>query len=206
MNIEKSTKQKIIEESLKLFSEKGYEGVSMREIASAVGIKGASIYNHFKGKEDIFQGIFEEMTKRYDDMASQLSIPTEGTTSAAQRFIGLGEQEMTQLAKALFTFFAQDEFVMRFRRMLVAEQNRSPLAAQTLKSYYFDAPIQYQAGLFAKMQECGVFAGYEAKTMALHFYSPIYYLLNRYDLEQDYDSCIKELEQHVHWFITLYSK
>ena len=49
MNIEKNTKQKIIEESLKLFSEKGYEGVSMREIASAVGIKGASIYNHFKG-------------------------------------------------------------------------------------------------------------------------------------------------------------
>ena len=54
-----STKQKILYESLKLFSNKGYDGVSMREIASAVGIKGASIYNHFKGKEDIFQGIFE---------------------------------------------------------------------------------------------------------------------------------------------------
>lgn len=206
MNIEKSTKQKIIEESLKLFSEKGYEGVSMREIASAVGIKGASIYNHFKGKEDIFQGIFEEMNQRYDNMAAMLSIPTEETTEAAQRFIGLGEQEMTQLAKALFTFFAQDEFVTRFRRMLVAEQNRSPLAARTLKSYYFDAPIQYQAALFEKMQQCGAFVRYEAKTMALHFYSPVYFLLGRYDLEQDYDGCIKELEQHVHWFITLHSK
>lgn len=206
MNEEKNTKQKILEESLKLFSEKGYEGVSMREIAAAVGIKGASIYNHFSGKEDIFQGIFEEMTKRYDNMATMLSIPMEETTEAAQRFIGLGEQEMTQLAKALFAFFAQDEFVTRFRRMLIAEQNRSPLAAQTLKSYYFDEPIQYQAGLFEKMQQCGAFAGYEAKTMALHFYSPVYYLLSRYDLEQDYDSCIKELEQHVYWFMNLYSK
>lgn len=206
MNIEKSTKQKILEESLKLFSEKGYEGVSMREIASAVGIKGASIYNHFKGKEDIFYGIFEEMTKRYDNMAAMLSIPTEETTEAAQRFIGLGEQEMMRLAKALFAFFAQDEFVVRFRRMLVAEQNRSPLAAQTLKSYYFDAPIQYQAGMFEQMQQCGAFVGYEVKTMALHFYSPVYYLLGRYDLEQDYDSCIKELEQHVHWFINLYNR
>lgn len=206
MNIEKSTKQKILEESLKLFSEKGYEGVSMREIAAAVGIRGASIYNHFKGKEAIFQGIFEEMTKRYDGVAAMLSIPTEETTEAAQRFIGLGEQEMLQLAKALFTFFAQDEFVVRFRRMLVAEQNRSPLAAKTLKSYYFDAPIQYQAGLFEKMQQCGAFEGYDAKTMALHFYSPVYYLLSRYDLEQDYDRCIKELEQHVHWFINLYNK
>lgn len=206
MNVEKNTKQRILEESLKLFSEKGYEGVSMREIAAAVGIKGASIYNHFKGKEDVFQGIFEEMTRRYDDMAAMLAIPTEKTTEAAIRFVGLGEQEMTQLAKELFSFFAKDGFVVRFRRMLVAEQNRSPLASQTLKSYYFDAPIQYQVRLFAQMQESGAFAGYEAQTMALHFYSPIYYLLGRYDLGQDFDSCIKELEQHIHWFIELYSK
>lgn len=206
MQTEKTTKQKILEESLKLFSKKGYEGVSMREIAAAVGIKGASIYNHFKGKEDIFYGIFEEMTKRYDEMALLLSIPTEETSDAAQKFIGLGEQELLYMAKALFSFFAKDEFVVRFRRMLVAEQNRSSLASQTLKSYYFDAPIQYQAGIFERMQQYGVFEGYDAKMMALYFYSPVYYLLSRYDLAQEYDSCMKELEHHVHWFIKLYSK
>ncbi len=206
MSEKKSTKQKILEKSLELFAKKGYDGVSMREIAAAVGIKGASIYNHFKGKEDIFQGIFQEMIKRYDDMAGLLSIPTEGTTDAAQRFIGLGEQEMLHLAKALFAFFGKDEFVVQFRRILVAEYNRSSLAAQTLKSYYFDAPIQYQTRLFEKMQQCGAFKGYDAKTMALHFYSPVYFILSRYDLEQDYDTSIKELEQHVHWFMDLYSK
>ncbi len=206
MSEEKSTKQKILEESLKLFAKKGYEGVSMREIAATVGIKGASIYNHFKGKEDIFQGIFQEMIRRYDGMAGMLSIPTEGTTDAAQRFIGLGEQEMLHLAKALFAFFVKDEFVVRFRRMLVAEQNRSSLSAETLKSYYFDAPIQYQTRLFEEMQHYGAFQKYDSKTMALHFYSPVYFLLSRYDLEQDYDTCMKELEQHVHWFMNLYGK
>ena len=53
-----TTKKRIIIESLRLFASKGYDGVSMREIAAAVGIKGASIYNHFKGKEDIFLAIF----------------------------------------------------------------------------------------------------------------------------------------------------
>lgn len=178
----------------------------MREIAAAVGIKGASIYNHFKGKEDIFQGIFKEMTKRYEGIATVLSIPTEESTDAAQRFIGLGEREMLYLAKEMFSFFAKDEFVAQFRRLLMAEQNRSQLAAKTLKSYYFDAPVQYQTGLFEKMQQCGAFKGYEARTMALHFYSPVYYLLGRYDLEQDYDACISDLERHVHGFITLYSK
>lgn len=206
MNEEKTTKQKILEEALKLFSEKGYEGVSMREIAAVVGIKGASIYNHFKGKEDIFHGIFQEMLSRYDGMVGLLSIPIEETEEAAQRFTGLSEQEMLYLTKEMFTFFGKDEFVVRFRRMLVAEQNRSTLAAQTLKSYYFDAPIQYQTRLFEKMQRYGSFKGYDASVMALHFYGPIYFLINKYDLDQDYDACIKELEQHVNWFMKLYGK
>lgn len=206
MNTDKSTKQRILEETLKLFAQKGYEGVSMREIAAAVGIKGASIYNHFRGKEEIFQGIFEEITKRYENVAMILEIPIEETTHAAESFLDLGEQELTHMAKEMFDFFARDEFVVRFRRMLVGEQNRSQLAAETLKGYYFDAPIQYQAKLFEKMQQCEAFQGYDPKTMALHFYGPIYYLLSRYDLEQDYEGCIKELEQHVHWFTSLYNK
>ena len=206
MNEEKTTKQKILEEALKLFSEKGYEGVSMREIAAVVGIKGASIYNHFKGKEDIFHGIFQEMLSRYDGMVGLLAIPIEETDEAAQRFSGLGEQEMLYLTKEMFDFFGKDEFVVRFRRMLVTEQNRSVLAAQTLKSYYFDAPIRYQTDLFKKMQRCGNFQGYDASVMALHFYGPIYFLIYQYDLEQDYDACIKELEQHVSWFMKLYGK
>lgn len=206
MDSEKSTKQKILEESLKLFARKGYEGVSMREIAAAVGIKGASLYNHFKGKEDIFNGIFQEMVKRYDDMAQVLCVSTEDTREAAEEFIKMGEQQMLYLAKEMFAFFTKDEFVARFRRLLVSEQNRNQLAAQTLKSYYFDAPTQYQAGLFRMMQQGGAFAGHDAKVMALHFYSPMYYLVCKYDLEQDYESCILEVEEHVKWFISLYEE
>lgn len=53
-----STRERILTESLELFAEKGYHGTSMREIAKAVGIKGSSIYNHFKGKEDVFSELF----------------------------------------------------------------------------------------------------------------------------------------------------
>ncbi|WFD11948.1 TetR/AcrR family transcriptional regulator [Tepidibacter hydrothermalis] len=52
------TKIKILEISLDLFSKQGFKGTSIRQIANAVGIKGASIYNHFGGKEEILQAIF----------------------------------------------------------------------------------------------------------------------------------------------------
>ena len=62
-----TTKEKIIFESLRLFSQKGYDGVSMREIAAAVGIKGASIYNHFKGKEEILDVLISNLENYYNE-------------------------------------------------------------------------------------------------------------------------------------------
>lgn len=58
-----STKQMIFESALALFSEKGFDGVSVRDIAKAVGIKESSIYNHFEGKKAIFDSICGEFRK-----------------------------------------------------------------------------------------------------------------------------------------------
>jgi hypothetical protein len=54
-----TTKQKIFDVSVDLFSKKGFSGVSVREIARNVGIKESSLYNHFKSKDDILVKIFD---------------------------------------------------------------------------------------------------------------------------------------------------
>lgn len=195
------TRDKIIFESLKLFSSKGYDGVSMREIAAAVGIKGASIYNHFKGKEDIFNAIFEEMTKRYENAAAIMKIPTE---QEATVYLNTDENQLIQMAEGLFAFFTEDEFAVLFRRLLISEQHKSPIAAKCLKKYYLEAPIQFQGRIFEGMQKCGAFQNYDANVMALHFYSPIYYILNKFDLGSPSKDCMQELKKHIHWFCALY--
>ena len=60
------TKDKIFDTDLDLFSKKGYDSVSVRTIASEVGIKESSIYNHYSSKKDILMSIlnyFEEYFK-----------------------------------------------------------------------------------------------------------------------------------------------
>lgn len=60
------TKDKIFDTALDLFSKKGYDSVSVRTIASEVGIKESSIYNHYSSKKDILISIlnyFEEYFK-----------------------------------------------------------------------------------------------------------------------------------------------
>jgi AcrR family transcriptional regulator len=54
-----STKEKIMNAAIRLFSEKGYDLVSMRDIAQEVGIKASSIYNHFPSKRDILKSMYE---------------------------------------------------------------------------------------------------------------------------------------------------
>lgn len=60
------TKDKIFDTALDLFSKRGYDSVSVRTIASEVGIKESSIYNHYSSKKDILMSIlnyFEEYFK-----------------------------------------------------------------------------------------------------------------------------------------------
>ncbi|MGG4495013.1 TetR/AcrR family transcriptional regulator [Brevibacillus reuszeri] len=55
----------IIEAALKLFTQHGYEGASLADIAKEVGIHKSSIYNHFKKKEDLFLAVFDYATSDY---------------------------------------------------------------------------------------------------------------------------------------------
>jgi TetR/AcrR family transcriptional repressor of nem operon len=56
-------KERIIEESLKLFSVKGYTSTSMTDIIEAVGTSKGGFYNHFKSKEQLFREILSTARK-----------------------------------------------------------------------------------------------------------------------------------------------
>lgn len=61
------TKDKILLAALDLFSERGYDETSIDLIGETVGIKGTSIYAHYKGKEDILNFLIVMMERRYDE-------------------------------------------------------------------------------------------------------------------------------------------
>ncbi|WP_141734016.1 TetR/AcrR family transcriptional regulator [Oligoflexus tunisiensis] len=58
-----SPRGRIIQESSKLFAERGFEKTTVRDIAAAVGIQSGSLFHHFKVKEDILKAIMEEAVR-----------------------------------------------------------------------------------------------------------------------------------------------
>lgn len=53
-------RERILAEATRLFVAYGYNGISMREIAEAVGVSKAGVYYHFKDKQDLFLAILTE--------------------------------------------------------------------------------------------------------------------------------------------------
>ena len=68
MKEEKKTKERIFEAAIDLFAQKGFNATSMREIAETVGIKKASMYSHYKSKDEILEKILEYPIGRIGDM------------------------------------------------------------------------------------------------------------------------------------------
>lgn len=50
-------RDRILNEATQFFTERGYQGISMREIAEAVGVSKAALYYHFQDKEALFLGV-----------------------------------------------------------------------------------------------------------------------------------------------------
>ena len=71
---QEDTRQKILDKALELFAAKGYDSVSVGEIAQAVGIKAPSLYNHFPGKQAIFDAIIEATAAQYEADTDRIDI------------------------------------------------------------------------------------------------------------------------------------
>jgi len=73
-----STKERIMDTAIVLFSEIGYDLVSMRDIAGKVGIKASSIYNHFPSKRDILLTIYDFYAREFRSVVPNLEILLQG--------------------------------------------------------------------------------------------------------------------------------
>ena len=69
-----STKESILEEALRQFSQKGFDGTSMSDIAKPLGITKAALYKHFESKQQIFDEIIVESEEKYKDVLDKLSV------------------------------------------------------------------------------------------------------------------------------------
>lgn len=79
------TKQKILQAAQSLFAEKGYAASSMESLAGAVNINKATIYHHFKSKQDILIALVDELISDTISLHRQVKAETATKEKTARR-------------------------------------------------------------------------------------------------------------------------
>ena len=116
------TKQRILDEALTLFSEKGYANVFVGDIAEAVGIKAPSLYKHYKSKKAIFDAIIDLMNQRFAEQAKAMQISGTDAAMDASIYKSLSEDQLLKLGREFFLYYLHDDYNRKFRKMLTLEQ------------------------------------------------------------------------------------
>ena len=203
----RTTKERIIYESLRLFSEKGYDGVSMREIAAAVEIKAASLYAHFDGKEAIYQAIVDTMKQRYNEKAMLLQSDGNNPDADVAVYENISTEQLYAIGEQLFLFFVHDTYTKMYRKMLTIEQFHNPELAAEFSRKYYDEAIAYQKNLFTMLAEKGNFIEADYEIMAVHFYGPIYTMITICDRQPQREMEVLDLlKRHIRQFVKIYSQ
>lgn len=199
------TKNKIIDAALALFAARGYDAVSVGEIAAAVGIRAPSLYNHFESKKAIFDAIVQDAERRYDALAG-LSVHTGNLKQDSPEIVGITEECLIEKTRQVFLRSLHDARISAFRRMLTIEQFRSPELAQMYTDRYLERPVRYYRELFSRLIGVGVLPNADADVMALMYVVPVLSMLGVCDRQPEKEAeCLEKLATHVKWFYRTYT-
>ena len=193
---EKNTKERILEEALKLFSQSGYKGTSMNDIAAKLGVTKAALYKHYTGKQEILDSIVERMNQLDAERTKKYEMPEGETEAVIAGYKNTALDKIKQFTKIQFLHWTEEEFPCCFRKMLTLEQYREPQMAKLYHTYLAGGPVSYIETIFAGLTDDSK----DARQLALEFYGPIFLLYSMYDEAEDKQSIVQLVEQHVERF------
>lgn len=201
---QEDTKQRILDKALELFSSQGYDSVSVGEIAKAVGIKAPSLYNHFAGKQAIFDAIVESTAAQYESDTGKINIHVQDSAQDIPVFTEITEAALFDKVRQIFEYSLHNEPISCFRRMMTIEQFRSPELAELYSRRYVDRVTAYHAGIFRALIAAGEICAEDPDVLAMMYVAPVLTLIGLCDRQPEREAeCLERLRMHVSLFFRM---
>lgn len=203
----RNTKEIILFKALKLFADNGYDGVTVRDIASEVGIMQSSLYKHYKSKQEIFDTLVQTMQTQFKKASATFHLPEGTLDEMANEYANGGNSVLKNISSSIFHYYLKDPYASQFRKMLSIERYKDKEIERIYREIFIDTAISYQTTLFREMIEQGFMRKADPEIMALQFFAPIFVFLNKYDcVPEKENEAIELLEKHIDQFDMIYRK
>ena len=191
------TQERILNTALALFSQRGYLGTSMSDIANELGMTKGALYKHYTSKQEILDRVTARMRELDRERAQAYQMPDTEPDGFAEAYRNTPAEKIRTYSVAQFRHWTEDGFSARFRKLLTLEQYRDPAFATLYQNYLASGPVAYMAEIFCTMTD----SNESAMQLALEFYGPIYLLYSIYDGTEDKEAVIQQLQTHIDCFI-----
>ena len=193
-----STKQRILDEALTLFAEKGYDGTGVDLIAERVGIKGPSLYKHYKGKEEILNALIDVAEERYEEMfGSEKNIGK----------IPKDREEFIKVTMERISFTMRDPMIRKIRMLLVQEQFRSERISEVTTRHQLDGIQRMFAKIIKGMMDEGIVIDDDPELLAVELTAPAVLQIAKSDRQpQCEEECLECIERHLWHFCDTYMR
>ena len=172
-----TTKERIMDVALHMFSERGYEAVSIRDICGEVGIKESTLYYHFKNKMDILDSLIakfkehiEGLLIHIDEMPQMPSGKTKKQNSGSKDII-----DSYMMDSYLFDPFCN----LMIRLMMIEQFHNEEMRALYEKTMFTD-PYDIYLRVFRMLASQGAFSESQVDAIVRRYHAYMTMLTYRY--------------------------
>lgn len=152
------TAQRIKDVASELFAHRGFDGVSVREIAVTAGIKESSLYNHFSSKANILEALYDDFI-----IMTPNSRPSEEEIDQM-----LGIMQPSEIFKNIVFHVGShvNDTLANTAMIINYEKFKTPRAAEMYYKYVVNEPAAYYECLITKMMLRDMIKQVDARVIA----------------------------------------
>ena len=192
----KDTKERILDEALRQFSQKGYDGTNIRELTASLGLVKSSMYKHYKSKEEIWNSLLDRMIAYYNDrFGSAENLPPVPDTL----------DELVAMTMRMVDITVHDERIVMTRKLLSIEQYRDDRARQLATKHFLTGLTEMFTYIFDGMMNKGLLRKDDPKMLAFAYTAPVSSLIHLCDREPEKTAdAISQIKAFSRHFIKTY--
>lgn len=185
-----NTKQKIFNTAVELFSQRGFKGVSIRDITRQVGIKESSLYNHYKNKDEILDVIFTYYQKEIEKM-----IPTESEMVELVDKHTPYEVLKEMLSKS--KTHGENPLVGKIYRIICMEKFKNEQARDISLNEMSNTAVRAIERVISLMIEKRVIKHVDPKLIAKEYFHVIHSLVDKINVLSSFEMSIDQVEEDL---------
>ena len=192
----KDTKERILMAALDMFSQNGYAGTNIRELAAYLGMGKSSLYRHFESKEAIWNALLDRMIAYYGERFGSVEHLPPAPDSL---------EDFVLMTMRMVNLTIRDEQIVKTRKVLTLEQYRDERARDLATKHFLTGLTEMFTRIFSGMMEKGLLKKDDPAMLAFSYTAPISALIHLCDRDPEKtEDAIVRVEAFSRHFISTY--